>query len=152
MAPLDTTITRSPPARTPATSPHSFSMAPGWMVPLESVSDDVPILATTSLPAAAMSAPALHLVRLIFELEPGDGHPVAGSGPGAGQRPVHAKAAQASLGVGDGLGIGEVGQGDRPLRGPSPHGPASVGVPFDSDAFRLGPVHDEADRRSLFGA
>ena len=81
-------------------------------------------------------------IRLPVELEVPDADPVPLPGAGPGERPVHPEAAQATLGVGERAGVGEVRQGHRalglaaPSRPATPSGPRSTTTPAGH-----GPVH-----------
>ena len=80
---------RGPSPRSAATSSHSLAIAASSMTPASSVSDDVPILATTRMRASRSQ------VRLVLEAELADPHDVAVLGAGAGQHLGHAEALRA---------------------------------------------------------
>src|SRR3954454_11934524 len=98
MAPLVTTTTRSPSARSRATSSHSFCTATASMTPASSVIDEVPILTTT----VDMSG------LVVVELELADADPVALLGPGARQRAVDAEPLQSIVHHDHRFDVGEV--------------------------------------------
>src|SRR5688572_20453463 len=134
MAPDVTMIALWPCPRRPATSAQSFSMAWTSISPRSSVSDDVPIFTTTIMGAST---------RLVLEGEAADVDHVAFPRSCTGEGAVDPQPLEPTLHVGEGLGVGDVAHGHRPLGGPAPDDEGAVVAPFDHEAFGLGAVDDE---------
>ena len=112
-----------------------------------SVSDDVPILATTA-PDRLVEVARPGAVGLVVEAQPADVHDVAVAGAGPGQRLVDAELLRgARWAYVERLDVGEVGQGDGPL---GLRGRCTTKLPSSSRSMRtpsgIGPVHDERPR------
>src|SRR5688572_29043003 len=146
MAPEVTTTTRWPWVRRVATSEVSLSIAAWEISPRSSVIDDVPILATTFMDGSRSSGPPapldLDLLVDVLELETAHPHRVARAGAGPGQRPVDPEAGELVAHVFEGLGVGEVVDGHRPLRRLAEHDIGAVVGPRHLHAFGLGAVDD----------
>src|SRR5947207_10437411 len=169
MAPELTTMTLWPDSRTAATSAHSLVTAPSSTCPPASVTEDEPILATTitelrswrprrpgrgPIPAllrrgggASPAAGCPSRIRLVGEREGTHAHHVTLAGAGAGESPIYPQPVQTVLDVVEGLGVGQVAHGHRPLGGPTTNDEPSVVGPLDVDALGLGAVdHDRLER------
>ena len=106
-----TTTTRWPPARSAATSAHSLATAPRRSARGRR-SATTCRSCTTSIALSRASAQ----VRLSYvEGEAADADESPFLRPGPGQGAVHAEALQAALDVGEGVGVGQVGEGHGPL-------------------------------------